>query len=319
MTMNAAIAQKTPVAFGPQNPFYAPSSLPYQTPPFDKIKDADFQPVLRFITGVKTASISYTQNQGILLPGFMPTPTVLGTNIGKNAPGLGFVFGSQRDIRPNAVNNQWLSTDTLMNNQYLTKFSTSLNARVDFEPMNDMKIELIANRTYSENHSEFFKADSYGNFPLNNPINPVTSGSFSISFISLSTAFFSNNADNSNKAFQTFLNNRLIVAERLAHSNPHWDKTYTLDSVSGIKFPSGYGATSQDVLIPAFLAAYSGRSPNSVMLSPFPKIPLPNWTLTYTGLSKLKKLKKLVKTVTISNSYRSTYAVGAYTTNILYN
>jgi len=46
MTMNAAIAQKSSAAFGPQNPFYAPSSLPYQAPPFDKIKDADFQPAI---------------------------------------------------------------------------------------------------------------------------------------------------------------------------------------------------------------------------------------------------------------------------------
>jgi len=33
-------------AFGPQNPFYAASTLPYQTPPFDKIKDTDYQPAI---------------------------------------------------------------------------------------------------------------------------------------------------------------------------------------------------------------------------------------------------------------------------------
>jgi len=71
-------------------------------------------------------------------------------------------------------------------------------------------------------------------------------------------------------------------------------------------------------LIPAFLAAYSGRNPSSVLLSPFPTIPLPNWTITYTGLSKLKVFKKLIKTLTISNSYRSTYAVGSYTTDVNY-
>jgi peptidyl-dipeptidase Dcp len=32
--------------FGPSNPFYAPSSLPFQAPPFDKIKDEDFQPAI---------------------------------------------------------------------------------------------------------------------------------------------------------------------------------------------------------------------------------------------------------------------------------
>src|ERR1700733_11728724 len=39
-----AIAAQTP--FGPANPFYAPSSLPFQAPPFDKIQDGDFQPAI---------------------------------------------------------------------------------------------------------------------------------------------------------------------------------------------------------------------------------------------------------------------------------
>jgi peptidyl-dipeptidase Dcp len=41
----------TPVAdtdssFGPSNPFYAPSTLPFRAPPFDKIKDEDYQPAI---------------------------------------------------------------------------------------------------------------------------------------------------------------------------------------------------------------------------------------------------------------------------------
>src|SRR5271157_4169543 len=32
--------------FGPSNPLFAPSTLPYETPPFDKIKDADYQPAI---------------------------------------------------------------------------------------------------------------------------------------------------------------------------------------------------------------------------------------------------------------------------------
>jgi peptidyl-dipeptidase Dcp len=33
-------------AFGPSNPFYAESTLPFQAPPFDKIKDADYEPAI---------------------------------------------------------------------------------------------------------------------------------------------------------------------------------------------------------------------------------------------------------------------------------
>ena len=32
--------------FGPSNPFYAPSTLPFHAPPFDKIKDEDYQPAI---------------------------------------------------------------------------------------------------------------------------------------------------------------------------------------------------------------------------------------------------------------------------------
>jgi peptidyl-dipeptidase Dcp len=32
--------------FGPTNPFYAQSTLPFQAPPFDKIKDSDYQPAI---------------------------------------------------------------------------------------------------------------------------------------------------------------------------------------------------------------------------------------------------------------------------------
>ncbi len=39
-------AQAPSGEFGPSNPFFAPSSLPFQAPPFDKIKDADYQPAM---------------------------------------------------------------------------------------------------------------------------------------------------------------------------------------------------------------------------------------------------------------------------------
>jgi len=42
----AGQATAGPAVFGPENPFYAPSALPYQAPPFDKIKDSDYQPAL---------------------------------------------------------------------------------------------------------------------------------------------------------------------------------------------------------------------------------------------------------------------------------
>ncbi|HZP07217.1 MAG TPA: M3 family metallopeptidase [Terracidiphilus sp.] len=45
ITLASGAAAQT-AAFGPSNPFYATSTLPFQTPPFDKIKDSDYQPAI---------------------------------------------------------------------------------------------------------------------------------------------------------------------------------------------------------------------------------------------------------------------------------
>ncbi len=285
-------------------------SIKKKTNYFKKIGDG----VLKFIMGFKSASIGFTENNGILLPGFMPTPVALGNNWDRNAPGLGFIFGSQEDIRASAARKGWLSTDTLSNNPYLIKYTTTVNARASFEPFPDLKIELTANRTYSENTSEFYKID-----PIAKKLNkndPTTTGSFSMSYMTILTSFSSDNEDYSNATFQKFLDNRQIVATRLANANPNWNGRYATDTLTGQLFPEGYGSTSQDVLIPAFLAAYSGRDASGIGLNPFPKIPIPNWTLNYTGLSKIKALKKIFRTITISNGYRSSYSVGSFTNNI---
>jgi peptidyl-dipeptidase Dcp len=42
----APAAPEAPSAFGPSNPFFAPSGLPFQAPPFDRIKDEDYRPAI---------------------------------------------------------------------------------------------------------------------------------------------------------------------------------------------------------------------------------------------------------------------------------
>jgi peptidyl-dipeptidase Dcp len=46
LTTSATPAVAAQVVFGPANPFYAPSSLPFQAPPFNKIQDGDYQPAI---------------------------------------------------------------------------------------------------------------------------------------------------------------------------------------------------------------------------------------------------------------------------------
>ena len=267
---------------------------------------------LKVLMGIKNASINYSETNGTLLPGFLPSPVALGQDWNRMAPGTDFVFGSQRDIRGDAVSNGWLTQDTLLNTAFLTNQTKTLSARSTIEPFDGFKIELTANRNESVNRNEFFKADKYGHFAS---FSAMETGNFSISYITWGTAWQGDNkTTHASPNFEKFKEYRLIIAQRLAALNPNWNGQMS-DSTG---FPVGYGPTSQEVLIPAFLAAYSGKDASIFNLNPFPKIPLPNWRITYDGLTKIKWVEKYLKTARLSHAYRSTYNVGSYVSNVRY-
>ena len=145
----------------------------------------------------------------------------------------------------------------------------------------DLKIDINANRTYSENFSENFKVVN----SQYNALNPNISGNFAISSVLIKTSFEDSNQYKS-QTFQDFQNNRLIVAKRLAAINGNSSGGIDEDG-----FPVGYGKNNQSVLIPAFISAYSGKDPNDISLNAVRKIPLPNWSIQYTGLISLDFFK----------------------------
>lgn len=267
---------------------------------------------LKFLMGIKNASINYSETNGTLLPGFTPSPVALGQDWNLMAPGTDFVLGSQRDIRYDAVAHSWITTDTLLNTAFLRTQTKTLSARSTIEPITGFKIELTANRNETHSRNEFFKADSSGNFAS---YSPMENGTFSISYITWNTAWVGDNKTTySNKNFENFKKIRIIIAQRLAQQNPNWSGQ-TVDSTG---FPQGYGPTSQEVLVPAFLAAYTGQDASIFDLNPFPEIPMPNWRITYDGLTKIKWVEKYFKTARLAHAYRSTYNVGSFVTNINY-
>lgn len=263
--------------------------------------------IVKLIIGIKDVQFTYAESQGTLLPGFTPQPDILGSRLTDMAPGFGFAFGSQEDIRSRAVRNQWLTTDTLLNSAYITRATKNLNARVTYEPFPEFRVEFTAEKKQSFAYQEYFKANANGEFTSTSP---QDRGSFSISFYTLKTAFKKDGDENINEVFENFKDYRIIIAKRLSELNPN--------SMLTDSFPSGYGSGSQDVIIPAFIAAYTGRDPMKVSLSPFPKIPIPNWRFSYTGLSKIPYFKQYLKNLTISHAYLSTYSIGNYVSNVDY-
>lgn len=271
---------------------------------------------LKLMMSVKRASLAYTQGNGIYLPGFIPEPGLIGNNWSQDAPGMGFVFGGQRDIRGDAVRNGWITSDTLLNTAYVTKYNEQINFRGTVEPFKDFKIELTADRTFSLNHQEYFKSDANGEF---HSFSPIEQGSFSISILTWSTAWTKDNDQDKNQNFQNLKENRQQIAYRLANENPNYvEGTYVTDSVTGDVYPEGYGPTQQDVLLYSFLSAYTGKSAGTYTLNPMPKMPALNWRVTYNGLSRIEPFKKFLRSLTITHGYRSTYSIGSFQSVIDY-
>jgi cell surface protein SprA len=262
------------------------------------------------VTAVKKIKIAYAENNGTVLPGYAPEIGFLGRDNfeGNLAPTFGFVFGSQRDIRGIAIANNWLvsrnSTDPFFAKNYSTTHFDKLDINADVRPVKNLTIELSANRVSTNNKSQQLDVIN-GAF---NPDLPISeTGNFSISYMMLKKAFDGNGDD----TFEKFKANRAIIANRLR-------------AQAGLPPPVNpndpdFGENSQQVLLPAFLAAYSGKNAGSIKLGAFRNIPIPNWRINYKGLMKFKWFKKHFRSFTLEHRYRSTYSIIGFNRNLLYD
>jgi cell surface protein SprA len=264
--------------------------------------------LLGVLMSIRSVSVSYTLNNGTALPGFMPAPQYIGQDFRTQAPGLPFVFGSQTDIRAKAAANGWITSDTGLSQPYIATHREAITGTAILEPLKSLRINVDFNRTESSTFQEIFRNTGDSGFKH---LSPMESGNFSISTIAIGTAFVADGPNNSNATFNDFQNKRRNIAQQLAAQNP-----LTRGRLGPNNFPYGYSQTNQDVLIPAFIAAYTG-SGNGTNI--FPSIPLPNWRMTYTGLSANKFFKSFAKQISISSGYHATYSVDNYATNLNYN
>lgn len=275
---------------------------------------------LKLMMMVKNVSLSYNEANGTVLPGFNQTPSVMGMDLNSGAPGWDFVFGSQVNIAQRAAENNWISQSNMLNTPTIQKLSTNLSGRISIEPIRSFKVELTFLRTYTSVQQEYWQYNDTIN--TYKAYSPTQRGAFSISTITWKTAWAKDDKlTYVNENFENFKQYLVVIAERLAQKNGNWlaNPIYVNDSLTkGISYPDGYTNTNRDVMTYAFIAAYSGQSPSSVALTPFPKIPKPNWRITYNGLTSIDFFRQYFKTVTLSHSYRSTYSIGNYTSNILY-
>ena len=286
--------------------------------------------LVRALLGIRSINFTYTSAQGHFLPGYIPESKFLGMSRLNDilAPGWPFILGyGNKNFFDNAVNNGWISTDTLLNTPASYNSKTDLSIRSMVEPLPGLRIDVNADRRFLENVSSYYIADYNGNFP-DSTRNRIVSGNFSISIISWGTAFekISKDNDYNSRTFEAFKKNTIIISERRAaerqKADPGYDPDIDPNTGKPIEGPykSGYGSTSREVLIPAFFAAYTRSNPKRVGLETFPSAfrMMPNWRLNFDGLSKFAFIQKAFRSVNISHQYRCTYQVGSYTTNLNY-
>jgi len=284
--------------------------------------------LVRALMGVRNVSLTVTSSQGQFLPGYMPGTKYAGMSDYNDAlaPGWPFILGySDTKFFDRAAQNGWLSKDSLLNTPATASTRFDISARSMVEPFPGMRIDVNADRRFQEVMSAYYIADFNGNFP-DSTRNRIVNGNFSISVISWGTAFEKISKDNEylSPTFEAFKENLIIISERRAAERREIDPSYDPDTdpltggpIEG-PFKNGYGMTSREVMIPAFIAAYTKSDPHKVTLETFPSAlrMMPNWRLQFDGLSRFAFIQRWFRSVNISHQYRSTYQIGNYTTNL---
>jgi cell surface protein SprA len=271
----------------------------------------------RVLMSVRNVSGTYSQVDGTVLPGYNQDPRFLGLNGSFAAPTTGFVFGAQQrniwgvqngqEISNLAVQNGWLVQNNAINQQYVVNHVQTLTGRALVEPMKDLRIEFNMNRNFMQNSNSFFRwNDETSQFEDQSRF---LTQNISFTTMTLGSAFITLGDRYSSATFTNLLANLRPVSEILGATNAN-------SSLNPNGFFDGYDRGQQEVVMGAFVAAYSGKTVNATTINPLRSAPLPNWTLTYDGLSKFDFAKKFVKNFVIKHGYSSTFSASGMQTNL---
>ena len=255
------------------------------------------QTVARVLMMVRSVNITVHSQYAMHLPGFLPNVgDMFGQRLGAGgsssgrrtgsvmSPGLDFAFGLMGDgYIDKAMDNGWLLMNESVATPATINSTKDIQVRAVLEPVRDLKIDLTASRADNRSQSIQYMYDG----------RPTTfSGSFNMTTISLRGALAGmGNAGNGYRsaAFDHF---RSLLPE----------------------FQQRVGAEyTAETLIPAFLAAYTTGAGRSLAIFPAITRMLPNWSIRYSGLSRLPWVSDRLKSLNLSHAYKSIYSVGSYT------
>ncbi|WP_322971121.1 cell surface protein SprA [Faecalibacter sp. LW9] len=271
-----------------------------------KFKAKDYGWML--LSSLKRANFNYNQTNGAVIPGLFSEPGFFGTN-SQSAPTLGFIYGTQFDIKRQLVERGLISDSDLMTDPYQINKGTNFNATALIEPVPNLRIDLNAKHT--EDRRQYhtgFNTYEWIEDPITGELvrgayrpNPYIDqlGNLNVSNINLATAF-----SNKDQIFTQFIENSRIISQRLG------------GQLAGQgEFADGYSITNPDVALPAFVSAVEGKDASGAKLGYNKRIPLPNWRVAYTGLKSIPVINKFADQIEVSHAYVSSYTVSNIQSN----
>ena len=269
-------------------------------------------------TMIRRLQVTYRETNSMTIPGFEPEAGFMGQSLGHGpaAPGFDFAFGFiPGDMLERAKRNGWLSGDTSIVQPATRAHTSDFDIKLTLEPLPGLKVQLNGKRYFAQSSSIIYTYD----YPQEN-----MTGSFNITQVALGTMFSrvgSQEENFANSAFDQFIANREMLKERVQDQYTGItlpSEGFMSNIPQGTKYdPTKHGrvsSNSADVLVPAFLAAYTGRDARKMDLNPFLGILkiLPNWSVTYDGLGKLPLIKDHFKSITLTHAYTCKYAIGSF-------
>jgi cell surface protein SprA len=270
---------------------------------------------LRPLMLLRKARFTYSENYNTVIPGFTPEPKLMGLSEGFSSPGWAFVAGLQPATSwlDEAGRNGWITHRPELNQQVTRNYTQNMDGGVTVEPFQDFRVEITANRQYTKNNTELFKDQNFNLDPTETNFQHRAQrdlGSFTVSYFAMNTLF----GNDINGLFEQYELNRQIVSNRLGRISGN-----TGEHEKDPGYSEGYGRIQQEVLVPSFVAAYTGKDANTVSLDLFKTLPSLNWRLNYNGLSKVGNLSKLFSSIQISHGYKSSLTVNSYNTDLFFS
>lgn len=258
-----------------------------------------------FLTSFKQLNVSYNETNGTVLPGLISAPNWYGYGQTLGGPTLGFLLGSQADIRRTVMENGWVSGSNYMTDPYVRMSTKELRADLQVMPMNDLRVDLNVLHTFNSNfsHTGF-------NYTNNGVPDPDFTFASELTTYSNTTTLLSTSFKDGQAVYQAIRENARALSQQLGGPGAVLDNN---------GFAQHYSIGNAYVLIPAFRAAMEGKSVTPMTNPKKSGFPLPNWRITYSGLKNIPIISGQFTKFDILHAYTATYTATGIQSNVDYH